>query len=136
MNINYHNIQLSKNLYMHDSIFFGYCYDYDKRTIHLTLLNELKNVIQKIVLNNVIISQLQGCSFWGGGNAIYYVCCYAEHPLFDQLNQIKAENIRNIEGSYLDMGINYIVFELQVNSGDSMCVICESVDYDEVMMNA
>ena len=136
MKINYHNIQQSRNLYMHDSIFSGYSYDYDKRTIHLTLLNELNNVIQKIVLNNVILSQLQSCSFWGGGNAIYYVCCYAEHALFDQLNQIKVANVHNIGGSYLDMEVNYIVFELQVNSGDSMCVICESVDYDELMMDA
>lgn len=117
---------------MHDSMFSGYQYDYDKREIHLLLTNELNGIVQQIVLNNVILSQLQSCSFWHGGNAVYDICCYSEHPIFDQLNQIEVENIKNIGGSYLDMGINYIVFELQVNSGDSMCVICESVDYNVV----
>ena len=131
MNINFQNVHLSKNFYIHDSIFLGYHYDYDKRTIQLTLLNELNNIVQRIVLNNVILSQIQSCSFWGDGNAIYYLRCYAEHPFFDQLNHIKTDNIRNIDGSRLDMGITYIVFELQVNSGDSMCVVCESVDYEE-----
>lgn len=132
MNINYQNIQLFEKLYAHDCIVSGYCYDYEKRTIQLVLTSPLTGVNKKFVLNNVILSQFQSCSFWHGGNAVYYVGCHTEHPFWGQLEQVKKENAQNIEGSYLDMGIDYIVFELLINSGDSMYVICESVDYEEV----
>lgn len=130
MNINYQNVHLSKDFYIHDSVFSGYHCDYAERKIKLSLLNKIAGVSQQFVLNNVILSQFQNCSFWGGGNAIYYICCYTEHPFFEELNQIKAENIRNVEGSCLDMGVKYIVFELLLNSGCSMYAVCESVDYE------
>lgn len=132
MNINYQNVHLSKSFYMHDSVFSGYNYDYEKQEIRLSLLNKNESVMQHFVLTNVVLSQFQDCAFWGGGNAVYYICCYAEHPFFEQLHQIKAENIRNVEGSRLDEGTRYIVFELQVNSGYIMHAICESVYYEEI----
>lgn len=132
MNINYHNVHFSKDFYMHDSVFSGYSYDYEKQEIHLSLLNEIERVKQHFVLTNVILSQFQDCAFWGGGNAVYHICCYAEHPFFEQLHQIKAENIRNVEGSRLDEKTRYIVFELQVNSGYTLHAICESVLYEKI----
>ena len=115
---------------MHDSMFSGYYCDYDKRKIQISLWNGIEGVSQQFVLNNVILSQFQNCAFWGGGNTIYYICCYTEHPFFDQLTRIKAENMKNVDGSYLDMGTEFIVLELLLNSGGSLHAVCESVDYE------
>ena len=54
MNINYQNVHLSKDFYIHDSVFSGYHCDYDERKIQLSLLNEIEGVSQQFVLNNVI----------------------------------------------------------------------------------
>ena len=116
---------------MHDSSFTGYVYNYSERTINMSLVNTFRGIAQSIALNNIILFQLQSCSFWGGGNAIYDTNCYTEHQFLNQLRKAKEENLENFEGSRLDMGIEYIVFELTLNSGDVMHVVCESIDYEE-----
>lgn len=132
MNINHQNIQHFNSCYIHDSSFSGYSYDYDERRISISLLNAFRGVEQGIKLNNVIFIQFQSCSFWGGGNAVYTAKCHTEHRVLNQLEEIKSENTRHFEGSRLDTVKRYIVFELLLNSGDTMHVVCESIDYEEL----
>lgn len=123
------NVHLSEQLYEHDCMFSGFSYDYDDRTIQFKMIRPLDNIVQYFQLNNVVLFNVQSCSFWHGGNAVYDACCYSEHPFFQQLDILRNENVNNLSGSYLDTEIKYIVFSLEINSGDTFLAICESVEY-------
>lgn len=129
MIIDYNNIQSSEDIYEHDFKFSGLEYNYEKRTVRFKLIHTVSNAVQLFLLNNVVLFDMQSCSFWHGGNSVYYIQCHREHPFFQHLDKIQEENLNNISGSYLDTQKKYIVFELQINSGDQFLAICESVDY-------
>lgn len=129
MIVDWTNVHLSREFYVHDCVFSGFKYDYDNRAVMFEMINQFDGIVLSFQLNNVIMFNMQSCSFWHGGNAVYHIRCYSEHPFFQQLDVVRNENISNLSGSYLDLGINYIVFSLQVNSGDIYLAICESVEY-------
>jgi len=129
MIIDWTNTHLSKEIYTHDSIFSGFHYDYDNRTVLFRLVRWQEGITQCFRLNNVILFNMQSCDFWHGGDRIYDTCCYSEHPFFQQLATVQRENANNFSGSYLDTDTKYIVFALQIVSGDEFLAICENVEY-------
>ena len=131
MLIDFHNTHLSKIFYEHDCTFSGFTYDYENRTVQFCMNNCFNRIEQSFKLNNVVLFKLQSCSFWHGGNAVYDICCYQEHLFLRELEAIREENRDNIPGSFLDSETEFIVFELQINSGDILLAICESVEYDK-----
>jgi hypothetical protein len=131
MVVDFSNIHLSKAFYEHDCMFSGFVYNYDKRTVEFEMVNPSKDIVQLFRLEQVILFQMQGCSFWHGGNSVYHICCYSKHPFLQQLEKIKQENINLIDGSFLDGDQQHIVFELQINSGDVFLAVCKNVSYSK-----
>lgn len=52
-------------------------------------------------------------------------------PQMEQLLEIQNSNKNLYEGSYFDKGKNYLSVEMQINSGDTLLIICESIEFLE-----
>lgn len=129
MYINHENVDLIEFPYVHDAIFDGFRYDYDSKKIYLSLCHPYLKKTINCELNDVLFFEFQGCSFWGGGNAIYYASCYKEHDFLQRVQErVRVETTEHPSWDNIDENIHYIVFELIVNSGDVLLVACESVD--------
>lgn len=146
MNINYTNRDEINRLYLHDSIFCGFTYDYEKRQIEFSCkgfeLKKRENLqsetddtdmlprIYNFQFNNIVLCDMQSCVFWGKSSRIYGVWVEEQSPKFDELMEIQKANAENYQGSYLDKEIKYFAFILQMISGDILTIVCESVDVD------
>lgn len=135
MLIHYHNMDECEFPHIHDWIFSGFQYLYgvkqNIKKIVIELISEDRSQLMRCELNGVILQEFQGCSFWGGGNAVYYANCYKNHPFLERM-QAAQKNAKDNSGHIceIDTRIAYIVFELTVNCGDELAVICESVEYE------
>lgn len=129
---NYNNKNEFDKIYLHDAIFEGYNYDYDKREISFSCKYYEVNKIYNFNFHNVIYSKLQSCSFWHGGNSVYDIYCTETPDEFTNLiHDVQTNEPVNFEYSFLDRGINYITIKIMINSGDALLIICESVEVSE-----
>lgn len=135
MIFNYSNRYEINDLYVHDSLFKGYSYDYQKRQITFSCENHYLKKSFNFEFSNVIFSKLQSCCFWGANCFYIYDIELKENT--DDFKQLM--NIKNIKPdwfkhSYLDKNnIKYITVEILLNSGDTLLIICESVNLTEAL---
>ncbi len=133
---NYNNKEEFDKIYLHDSIFEGFNYNYDDREISFLCKHYYVNKIYNFRFHNVIYSKLQSCFFWGGGNCVYDIYCTETPDEFKKLiHDVQTNKHIYFEHSYLDRGINYVTIEIMINSGDSLIIICESVEVLENDLN-
>lgn len=127
------NKNIINDLYIHDSIFEGYSYDYENRIITFSCDNHYLKKRFKFKFNNVIFSKLQSCCFWGINCCyIYDVKLRENTDDFHQLMNIKNTNPDWFKNSYLDKkDIEYITIEFKLNSGDTILIICENIDLEQ-----
>ena len=131
MIINYENVELIKFPYVHDAVFEGLCYNYYPKKISFSLQNTYINTTVNCILNNVLFFEMQGCSFWGGGNALYYASCYKKHDFLQRIQErVCTETTAHPNWYSISKNTHYIVFELIINSGDTLLVVCESVEFE------
>lgn len=130
MKINYINKNEIDNLYLHDSIFYGYQYNYDERIITFSCENKLLNKKFNFTFNNVIFCSMQGCLFWGGGDSIYDIYIKENEIEKEQLIKIQNSNKAYHDFSRLSKKGPFFTVELQINSGDTLTIICEDLDYN------
>ena len=114
---------------VHDGIFTGFEYDYEKRQIRFTLDLTLKQPINFCLLN-VIWLEIQSCSFWHGGMNVMWISIEEKSPQLDQLLLLQEQKKELYAGSYLDKGIEYMTVEIQLNSGDTILAVCEKLECD------
>ncbi len=124
------NKSIIDSLYIHDSVFTGFDYDYTNRKIHFKCENSYYKRFD-FKFHNVILCDMQSCSFWHGGNAILDMFIEDTTPQMDELLKIQKEHQELYEDSYLDRGILYLQIKFQMNSGDVLLVICEYLEFDE-----
>lgn len=80
--------------------------------------------------NNVIFCSMQSCLFWGGGDSIYDIYVKENEVEREQLIKIQNSNKAYHDFSrFLKEGAFFTV-ELQINSGDTLTIICEDLDYN------
>lgn len=133
---NHNNKEEFDKIYLHDAIFEGFNYDYDKREICFTCKHYDTNKIYNFKFHNVIYSKLQSCSFWNGGNSVYDIYSTEMPDEFTQLIQDIQNNAAiNFEVSYLNRGITYIAIETTINSGDTLLIVCENVEVSKSELN-
>lgn len=118
-------------LYIHDSIFTGFDYDYANRKIHFTCENLYLNRKFDFEFYNVLLFDMQSCSFWHGGNRILDMFVEESTPQMNELLEIQKQYQELYEGSYLDRGILYLQIKFQINSGDVLFIICEHIEFKE-----
>ncbi len=131
MRIDYRNKEEIDKLYLHDSEFEGFCYDYEKRQITLSCDNYFKEFRKRTVFtfHNVIFYSIQSCEFWGKCFRIYEIYLQDDSTEMDQL--LKSKLAGDYKHSYLDKGVEYLPIEIGIISGDILVIICESVDVHE-----
>ena len=56
-----------------------------------------------------------------------------EQPIqMAELISIQNQHNDLYENSFLDRGITYIALRIEINSGDTLLIICECIDYNVV----
>lgn len=131
MRIDHNNKQEVNDMYIHDSKFTGYLYDYDKRQISFSCNNIFLKKKFSFLFQNVIFCEIQSCSFWHGGDSILVISLVDNPPQLKQLMKIQSENQELYKDSYLDKEISYLSVQFEMNSGDILLIICESFDWRE-----
>ena len=63
INFNFDNKEKVKDLYIHDSEYVGFSYDYDQRKVFLSCDNAYLKKIFHLKFNNVILCNMQSCEF-------------------------------------------------------------------------
>ena len=134
MNIDHRNKCDLKEIYIHDSDFAGYSYDYDARSIALTCDNRFTGKRLHFQFQNVVYSSLQSCGFWGGGNSILWLNVLEETPALSALYELQKQNSGQFFDSYLDRGIDYVIAEFTMNSGAKLLIVFESLVYTEEVL--
>lgn len=131
MHITSSNKKQFDSFHYHDAWFKGFCYNYCNRAITFSMEDAWEYDHFDFVFNNVIYFEAQSCTFWGDSEDLYHAYIREELP---ELEKIKAHGDEN-NCYHLEMfnsGIEYIGIELIVKSGDTILIICESVDVDAV----
>ena len=131
MRISYENRNIIEQMQIHDSEFTGFAYDYERRQITMSCNNVFLKRSYVLVFENVVLTHLQSCSFWHGGNSIMWINVIEDNEHLCDLYHIQNSNPELYCGSQLDKGINYITMELTINSGDTLLISCESLNYLE-----
>ena len=125
---NYYNKQEIDNIIVHDSEFYGFSYDYMDKKLQFSCDNYwILKKKQTFIFHNVILCNLQGCSFWHGGNCILGLSLLDNAPEMSRLKEMSLE----FEETLFDDKTEYITLELQLNSGDTLLIIFESLEYYE-----
>ena len=126
MNICYKNRNMLETVDIHDYSFDGFTFDYLKKMVCIECQKLPNKQKIKICFNNVILCNWQGCNFWHGGDNVMWISVEENSPQLSGLYDIQKVNGYKITA--LDQGIKYIEIELRLNSGDSLFVICQSID--------
>lgn len=125
------NKSVIDDLYIHDSIFTGFDYDYINRKICFICENPYLNRKFYFEFYNVLLFDMQSCSFWHGGNRILDIFIEKATPQMNELLEIQKQHQELYEGSYLDRKILYLQIKFQINSGDVLLIICEYIEFKE-----
>ena len=97
---------------------------------HVETLGRKSNTI--FLFENVIYCRMQSCSFWHGGNSIMGISLDEQPIQMAELISIQNEHKDLYKNSFLDRGITYIALRIEINSGDTLLIICECIDYNVV----
>lgn len=125
------NKSIIDELYIHDSIFTGFNYDYINRKVYFVCENPYLNKKFDFKFYNVLLLDMQSCSFWHGGNRILDIFIEESTPQMNELFEIQKQYKELYEGSYLDRKILYLQVKFQINSGDVLLIICEYIEFEE-----
>lgn len=72
--------------------------------------------------------EMQGCGFWGGGNAVYHLGNDDNPEYFHRLEQLQTQNPANFR---LDQDIRFLSVIMQLNSGDELKITCQTLEMTE-----
>ncbi len=127
----YRNRHELDKMYLHDGIFEGYYYNYEKRQVKMSCIDGFYSKRVHLVFNNVVFSEMQSCEFWYPTARIYAIWHEDEGRQMKYLQDILELNKEKYDINQLTEGIDFIQVKLQILSGDTLFVICESLDWTE-----
>lgn len=130
MIISFKNQQAFNELYLHDSIFLNFNFDYEHRMIKISYKNHEEQKLYELTFRQVVAFQAQTCCFWGPSSRIYHAWIDEDPVYFESLLRIQAENAEKYSSSNLDRGLSYISIVLQLISGDDIRITCESIQIE------
>ena len=132
MTFDYRNKYDLEKVNIHDGDFTGYSYSYSAKSILLTCVNRFTGKRIHLKFMNVIYSWLQSCSFWCGGNSILWLKIKENDAGLDSLYELQNKNKEEFALSDLDQGIEYVVIEITINSGDKLLIASQWVELEEI----
>lgn len=124
---------LEDEIYIHDSFFTGFCYDYLQKQIDLSCVNYFLNKKFFFKFQKVLSFDMQSCNFWGSDNRILWIELVEESSFMKGL----VEQEEAINGSLpfipsvLDNTEKLLEIKIQISSGDVLFIICELVEFQE-----
>lgn len=124
------NFMKIKDLYLHDFIFSGFCYDYAHRTVRLGGENLYLRKRVKLEFQNVIGFHMQACGFWGSGNSMRGINPGDGDLLASYKKTVQADDMLQF-ADLLDPENEFIEFEIELNSGGMLTVVCEALNAEE-----
>lgn len=131
MHITNDNKNEFEKFYLHDALFKGFSYDYSYSKIAFSMKYEWLHKRYDFVFNNVVFFSTQSFQLWDGGSNVYYAYIKDELPELEKMKDFGGENNYSSLDTF-NKGVDYIGVEFILNSGDTILIICESVDVDAV----
>ena len=128
MRITCANKQQLDEVYIHDALFDGFSYDYERRTIRMVCSKPWEYWRVSLCFENVIFFSHQSCDFWGRGGNVMWLSVVENPEALQKLLAKQAEDPNLYQHSWLDRGIDYLALELVTNSGSELLVICEALE--------
>lgn len=125
---NYDNQNEINNIYIHDSVFKGFSYDYENRKVSFSCENLWLEKKFTFNFNNVIYIDMQSCLFWICGCQILCTFTKENSEKLKQLYNVKNE--KNYDYTALD-DAKFISVCFSLNSGDELEILCETMEFDE-----
>ena len=130
MHVAYNNLKALDDVYVHDSAFSSFLYDYQDRRLNLTLINRHLSQTISLYFNNVICFNMQSCCFWGPSSVVYDMWSDPSPAFFQELQKKRETDYEDFYQSYLDRECTYISIIIKIASGDELQVTCESIDIE------
>ena len=134
MRIDYSNKGIidSKDIYVHDAVFTGFNYDYEKNIIEFEAIEYYYKKHFKFKFCNVLGFEMLSCDFWGRSLRIldWQSANFTKSeivPKFLKLNN-DDKNIYNCsrlkDNKYFETLFTFI-------SGDTLTIVCEYIEFEE-----
>ena len=118
---------IDKEIYVHDSTFYGFLYDNDEKTLLLKLKNYYLQKTFKLKFVNILALNCEMCQFWSYTNGILGWETVDEEQLKKQILEEQEGNISELE--------NYIETKFILETGDIITIVCEYVEFFEINWN-
>ena len=131
MRFSYENRNELNNISLIDTAFKGFQYSYEKREVSFSCTDQVLRIHHEFVFQNVVYFEMQSASFWNGGYNIYYCGLIESPPQLEHLYSIQQAHPNLYDHSALAEGTSFVSMELQLNSGDTMLIIFEAVEYTQ-----
>ena len=109
-----------------DACFSGFHYDSESHEIKFELTEEYQKKKFCFRFVNVVLFEMQSCAFWGASPHVYFW----EHQHDTEDNTFVCSLFRKEESGF-QVPDGYLESVLSMTSGDSLTLVCESVDFTE-----
>lgn len=129
MVIQYKNRKDLDKLYIHDSYFTGFHYNYCERKITFSCDNVFLLKKFDFVFHNVIFCSFQSCAFWGEGNHILYITPREKSTVLETLQAKQAKDPKLYTPSALDQKVRFFESVISLNSGDELSIISDAIEW-------
>ena len=128
MRIDYKNKEMiERKIYVHDSVFMGFNYDYNNQKILLKLTDNYEMKNHEFSFHNVYFTEIQSCDSWGKSPHVFELTLLSENNIiFTKLNErVRSEHYPS---SRLEGLERLVVIEFLLTSGDTLIIACEYID--------
>lgn len=133
MKITYFNKNIIDNkINIHDSIFRGFNYDDENKTLLLKMNNYCVNKVFTILFYNVLILNCEMCQFWGKSPNVLEWRVSKEETFIKKIIQKQNSNKELSKYSLVDQRKNYIETIITLTSGDTINIVCEYIEFEEI----
>lgn len=133
MKFTFKNKKEIQNLYLHDSLFKGFTYDYEERKLSLSIMNEEESGKIVLTFNDILFLKMEAYGLWGKRvERINGIWLEEKSDYMNKAQKLLAEEKEKYPKCYEHApAINYFQINLQIISGDEISIICESMDWEE-----
>lgn len=125
------------NIHIHDLQFNNFCYNHDSQIVQLNLSNITYSSKILMHFKQVLFVSMTCVEFWSPGSNVFSCNIFDTQVIVGKLKE-KAEsetkNWREIS-KFSESQKENIGFEITINSGDVIKIICKEINIDATMTN-
>ena len=138
MKINYRTVEKLNEIYLHDAVFEGFNYDYEKKQVIIEMAawgteTERYDRRYRFTFFNTLGIEVLAGDFWGPTPHVYdwETVSGAEGDFVKKIiNEDKFDNLK-----YRIENIEYILnTTIEISSGDKVKIVCETIEVEKTVM--